>query len=816
MYEQAATTDNHIQNIRPPRLAIAIVSGAALAYELLLIRLFSIIQWHHFAFMVISLALLGYGASGTFVAFFRNRLLKNFKASYLACVILFGFTTALCFLIAQKIQFHPEELFWNPWQPFRLLSIYLVLALPFFFAATSMALVLAHFHKQVPQLYSMDLLGAGLGSPFLILLLFAFFPAKVLLILSGIILLAGAIACLEMGTQQHWPILVLCLLALIIQFLPPSWSELEPSPYKEQSQALQISGTHILAERSSPLALLTAVDSPEVPWRHAPGMSLVSPVEPPPQIALFFDGGGLTTINQFNGDLKPLNFLDQMPSALPYHLIKPERALILGAGGGSDILQAMYHGVKAIEAVELNPQVIDMMSNEFASFAGGLFSKPEVNLHVAESRAFIRQNKKTYDLIQMNMLDSFSASAAGLHALNENHSYTVEALQEYLKDLSPNGFLSISRWLKLPPRDTLKLFATAIEAMKNQGVKQPEDHMILIRGLQTSTLLIKNSPIQEEEIASLRTFCFDRSFDMAYFPGIQANEANQYNILAEPFFYQGAEALLGEHSENFLDKYKFQLKPATDDQPFFFHFLKWNSMSEIIALRGKGGMMLVEWGYPILLAALIQGCVASLVLIVLPLRRLTRKREKRAKQWRIFVYFFCLGLAFLFLEIALMQKLVLFLGHPLYSAALVLSTILVFAGLGSNVSRTLTQKHHPQQVTQWAIMTIVALGLSFAFFLTPLIHSLLALPGWSRSLIAILLLAPPAFAMGIPFPLALAKLGDLDQALIPWAWGVNGCASVLSAILATLLAIHFGFTVVILCALGLYGLAAFTFPGKKT
>jgi SAM-dependent methyltransferase len=809
-----------------PRLSIALISASALADEILLMRLFSISQWHHFAYMIISLALLGYGASGTFLALAGTRLQAQFRASYVINCVLFGSSALLCYLAAQQVGFNPEEVLWDPQQPVKLLAVYLLLALPFFFAANCIALALSRYRQHISRVYAADLFGAGLGSLGIVVLLFVFMPDTSLKITSALALAAAAVAWWELQAEaphtrrwgRAWPLLLLPLLPLL---LPATWTTPLISPYKGLSQTLQIGGTQIIAEHSSPLGLLSVVESPLLPLRYAPGLSLQASSEPPPQLGVFTDGDAMTAITRYTGKSAGLEYLDQLTWALPYHLNQPERVLVLGAGGGSEVLQALTHDASAIDAVEMNPQMARLVSRDYADFAGRLYERPEVKLHIAEARGFIAGSRDHYDLIQLALLDSFAASSAGLYALSENYLYTVEAVAEYLRHLNPGGYLVMSRWIKLPPRDALKLFAISVEALKRAGVQDPGQRLVLIRGWQTSTLLIKNGPVSATEIAALRTFCAQRGFDVGYYPGMAAVEANRHNILRQPYFYRAATALLGTEPQTFLQQYKFDLTPASDDRPYFFKFFKWQALPELLALRGQGGLPLLESGYLILVATLVQALLVSVVLILLPLwfyRRHRRHSRDNTQQpgdisrSQVLVFFFAVGLAFLFLEIAFIQKFILFLSHPLYAVAVVLSAFLVFAGVGSRYSKHWQQSKGGQAAAIRAVAAIGLLGLLYVLLLDTVFGSLMFLPAAVKVPIAIVLIAPLAFAMGMPFPLALAELGARSPMLIPWAWAVNGCASVLSAVLATLLAIHFGFTVVVLLALMLYGVAAKAFP----
>ncbi len=803
---------------RPPLVAIALLSLATLAVEILLMRLFSITQWHHFAYMIISLALLGYGASGSFVTLFQRPLERHFSVAFTAAVGLFGITASGAFLLAQQLPFNAEELLWDPLQPWWLLLMYLLLAIPFFFAASAIALALTRFSNEVGKLYAFDLFGAGLGGLFVIGLLFMLMPLAVLGAIGLLSLLATVAAALELRDRKARITAALLAIPILITSGATFHSELQISPYKGLAQTLQVAGSEIVDQQSSPLGLLTAVTNNTIPFRHAPGLSLMASTEPPPQIAIFTDADGMTVITRDDGDAAAFRYLDEVPSALPYHLRKPGSVLILGAGGGADVLQAKYHGAAKITAVELNPQLVELVNNRFGTFSAHLYDQESVELHIDEARGFVSSSTERFDLIQLSLMDAFGASSAGLHALNEHYHYTVEALQTYLDHVSDDGYLSISRWIRLPPRDVLKLFATAVIALREQGIDNPMQQLVLIRNWQIATLLVKNSPFSRAEIEDLKTFAKARAFDLAWYPGMSANEANRFNQLAEPWFYRAAVALGGDEAAAFTLAYKFNLTPATDDRPYYFHFFKWRSLTEIFSLRARGGMALLEQGYLVLVVALVQAAIVSLLLILLPLRYLQRQTEKtiQPRVWRVSIFFFSLGLAFLFIEMSFIQKFILLLHHPLYSVATVMTAFLIFAGAGSWYSQQLTASKSHRQIMAMATAAIILIGSIFLLAFPLLRDGLLTMPFAIRLTMTLITIAPLAFFMGMPFPLGLASLGMNARPMIPWAWGINGCASVISAIIATLMAMHWGFSTVIVSALLLYLLAALTFPGRTT
>jgi hypothetical protein len=322
---------------------------------------------------------------------------------------------------------------------------------------------------------------------------------------------------------------------------------------------------------------------------------------------------------------------------------------------------------------------------------------------------------------------------------------------------------------------------------------------------------VKNAPFTNAEVAALREFCRLRSFDADWFPGIAPGDANRYNVIEPSEFEDGARALLGPERAAFIDRYKFTLEPATDDRPYFFRFFRWRTLPELLALKDRGGLPLLDWGYPVLITALVQAILASAVLILLPLAvgRREAKAAEAPSRARVALYFAAIGFAFMFVEIAFIQKFLLFLAYPLYAVAVVLCAFLVFAGLGSRWSARLSPaagaRLHPAVL---AAAAIGALSLVYLAALPPLFAWLAPLPDGARIAISLVLIGPLAFAMGVPFPVQVARLAPGAAALIPWAWGVNACASVVAAVLATLLAVHVGFAAVVVLAASLYGVAA--------
>jgi spermidine synthase len=796
-------------------VAVACISAAVLAYEVLLTRLFSIVQWHHFAYMVISIALLGYGASGTFLALAQHRLRHRFDSAFAASAALFAVSSVLAFAIAERLPFNALAVIWEPRQLLWLPVLYLLFMLPFACGATCVGLALSAFPDEIGRVYRCDLTGAGAGALGIVAVLFVVLPSSALNLTAGLGLAAAALAMVRPGAAAgRWPatLVVFCGIAALA-LIPPSWTALRLSEYKALSQALLVPESEVVEEESSPLGLLTVVRSPAIPFRHVPGLSLGNAAEPPPQLGVFTDGDALSVITKFDGRTESLRYLDFTPAALPYHLSERPAVLILGAGGGSDVLLALHHGAPRVDAVELNAQFVRLVRETHADFAGRLYSRPEVGVHVAEARSFVAGGGERYDIIQLPLLDSFATAASGTLSLSESYVYTVEAFTDYLEHLRPDGYLAITRWLKLPPRDSLKLFATAVAALERRGVGEPGRQLALIRSWNTTTLLVKNGELSTANIDVIRGFAAERSFDLDYYPGIGRDEANRFNALEEPWLFAGATALLGRERGTFIDGYKFDLTPATDDRPYFFDFFRWRALPELIERRALGGAALLDWGYLILWATLVQALALGFVLVLAPLAFRVHGRGSGVHRGRFALYFLAIGLAFLFAEIALIQRFVLFLGHPLYAVAVVLCGFLVFAGLGSGSAARLeaalaTLGRAPLSAVSLAVLGIVSMAVLQLLLLPAIFRWLMPLADAPKIVISLLLIAPLAFCMGLPFPLALSRLARQAPELVPWVWGINGCASVVSAVLATLLAMSLGFNAVVVIALGLYAAAA--------
>ncbi len=811
-------------------LSLFLISGAVLMYEMLLMRIFAITQWYHFAYMIISIALLGFGASGTIMALFRRLFLKHIVSAYRLCAALFSLSIIINYIISQHNRFNPFEIVWDPHQSLYLVEYYLVLFVPFALAALCVGLMFLRYTDRIGLVYCYNLVGSGVGVVGCMAGLYVVHPVLMLYAVTGVGIagllasMYGAPASRPLSLSKgcwHNPLvktgiygILLLGIILAIRYDPLRLrANLNISPYKGLPQARKFPGAKVLSESVSPLGVVQTVSSSLI--RHAPGISLNYHGDIPSQVGIFVDSGdagGITRIDKFTGEPpmpvgENLEYLDFLTLSLPYHVRSPKRVLVLGAGGGTDALNALVHQAEWVDAVELNPQIITLVRDQFGALTSGLYSRSNVRLIQQEARGYAASTSATYEAIHISLLDAFTASSAGVFGLSENYLYTVEALQQYVARLASGGMLSITRWTKFPPRDNIKLFATAIEALEASGVTDVEQHLISIRSWATCTLLVSLTPFTPAEVARVRRFCDERWFDTVYFPGITAQDANHYHQLPTAEHFLAAQALLFGDREEFYAEFPYYVRPSRDDRPYFFHFFTWKHLPALLRTMGRDWIPFVEWGYLVLLATLVQAVVISALLILAPLFILPRSQQVPRLKFLTAIYFTCLGLSYLFLEMAMIQKFTLFLAHPVYAVSGSIAAFLIFSGLGSLYFQQQTT-HTDERLLRLAITGIVGLSIAYMVLL-PILFVIFAGAGmlWKMTM-TLACIAPLAFCMGIPFPFGMRRLHERGQELVPWAYGINGCASVLSSLLATCIAIPYGFRSVILCAAGLYALAA--------
>jgi hypothetical protein len=785
--------------------SVFLLSSAVIAHEIVLARLFSITQWHHFAYMVISVALLGFGASGTFMSLRREFVLANYRAVYVVSAALYAAAVILSYITTQRVPFDPFLIVWDKRQYLYLLGYCATLFVPFFLAAICIGSTFVKYAGSIGKVYFANMAGSGAGGVGILLAMYRARPESLLLLVAGAAAFAVVILLLPRRKLDALTIALASFIPLALIHITGGL-ELRVSQFKTLPALMDLPDARIIAQRWSPLGKIDVVSSPAI--REAPGLSLACTSEIQPQLALVVDADSMSAVTDFDGDIARLDYLDWLTSSAVYHAARAtgdreQAVLVVGAGGGADVLAARYAGMDRIDALELDRNIIHLMQHELRDFSSDLYDSPGVTVIDAEARAFFDSTTEIYDVIQLSLLDSFSAAAAGVLALNESYLFM---------HLTPDGILSITRWLKMPPRDNVKLFATAIEALNVSGELEPGRHIVQLRGWKTCTTLIKRAPFNPAELDAIKTFCKQRSFDLSYFPGIESDAVNEYNVLERPFLYEAATALLGPEKQDYYRNSLFNVMPATDDRPYYFHFFKWSSLPELRRMLSAQWVPFVEWGYVILVATLVVALPLSIVLVLLPLLWLRRPARRKVGFPRVIAYFLAIGAGYMFIEMVFIQKLARIMPHPIIALGMTLTIFLLGSGLGGLSSSRLAGRF---KRPVWAAFACIAVALVIYVLVLDVISakSQLFSPNVER-VVAGATVFVLAFFMGIPFPTGLRRLASLSPELLPWAWGINGCASVVGPIIATGLSISFGFRIVLAVSMGLYLVAALTVPKR--
>jgi hypothetical protein len=778
---------------------IFLCSCASLAYEVDLIRIFSISLWYHFAFMVISIAMLGIGASGTVMSLFSK--LRNISNISTYCLLL-GVGISLSYLISNQIPFDPVKLSWSKIQLIYIGCYYVILSVPFFFTGLIVAIAFSELSGTAGLFYAADLLGAGIGSAGVLYLLSVLSPEKSIFAIS---LLALCAAFISGGNKIKASSSIFMLLIIYLFIFQPEITNLRMSPYKGLQIAMRYPSSKHIKTYFSPFSRIDTLKSPVV--RFAPGLSLNYLDALPEQIGFSVDGGEINAITA-SGNMKSLAFLRYLPSSLPYEITnqtnfsrtpsrkEEENVLILDPKGGIQYLIAKYYGFSKIYSIESNPLLVKVIKSDYNEFSGGVYKQ---NSWEGLGRSWLKYANRNFDIIDISMLGSIPS---GLFGISEDYRFTVEAFKEYLSHLNPEGIISINLFILPPPRIELRILNTAITSIGElmTGDEDIEKHIVAIRSLETICILIKKSPFTLYEIVSIRNFTKNRKFDLIYYPGITEKETNvNIRMPLNEYFILFKNLLKPETREQFINMYAFNIKPVRDENPFFHYYLKLKNIKAIYMMMGEKWQYFIQEGY-ILPVVFIQVLLLSLILVFLPAFSSAYPSTLTGKG--LLPYFAFLGLGFMFVEVSFVQKMILVLENPSYAVATVLTSILVSSGIGSLLSYKI----------MWLRNAAITLIITFfiilySIFLPSLSDVISQNPLYIKILFIFIALMPLGLLMGMPFPVGLKVLGEKNDKLISWAWAINGCFSVLAPVLTIMLALVVGFKVVLWLAALTYGMA---------
>jgi spermidine synthase len=897
---------------------------SVILFEIALTRVFAIMMWHHFTYMVISIGLLGFGASGSLLT--ATRLGQKEGSAERALVwtsLAYGVSVVLAFCFATFVRIDSLAV-WEKKENFlALFFVYLVIFVPFLFGGLGIGLALTRFVKHVNRLYFADLVGSALGAGVSVLLLQQFGSSATVVVAGALGLVAAF--CFGFVVPRRYLVLTVPGLGLgawlVLSFTGLGQAvgigridwKVPFAPGKEAAVAealLQnLANAGLLGGQKPELEKLHSATAevqvgPSVPGA-APmiggdqGRIDAVPIE---SRAVGQDGTAPTMLYKDAADLARFPFLDDTQAASAYLVHRaagrsdPD-VMVIGVGGGVDVMVALANGAKSVTAVELNTAMIEMVTARYDDYLGGLFRPgahplaDRIRLVNSEGRAWLRSHEDRYDVIQMSGVDSYTALSTGAYTLSESYLYTLEAVQDFYRHLEPDGIVNYSRFIEKAPmtsRETLRLANIGVSALRGLAVPDPARHVCVFQGSAWASTMIKQSPFTDAEIAALRAFALRQGFvglifdprrdpavpfaaEASHFAGLRpqfeaavgklpeftepaARDAAVEGLLAAAArlsaggeasadllpealraspaapalveaLQQRKDAIVAQgdyvrrtgndfvrllHGDEatrtaFLEAYPFDVSPSTDDRPFFFNYYRWDSLLREPEHR-TGGLFTYQTDYPVghlvLFGSLLQIVLLAAVLIFLPLRKLARDGLRTPGALRYFAYFGALGLGFMLVEIALMQKLVIFLGHPAYALSVVLTSLLASAGVGSLLSgriQVVGRRH------LWFILLGIAAVIALdVLAINHLLPQLLGAPLWGRMAIVVVLLVPTGLVLGMPFPTGMRLVEAQCPHLVPWGWAINAFFSVFGSIFCIVLSMAIGFSNVFYVAIGVY------------
>jgi len=515
------------------------------------------------------------------------------------------------------------------------------------------------------------------------------------------------------------------------------------------------------------------------------------------------------------GTQAPRRYPEVRVAALVYDLRHDGTALIIGPGGGTDVLSALAHGAPRVVGVEVNPIIVnDVVRGKYAAFTGDLYRDPRVHVVVDEGRSYIRRSPEPFSSIQATLVDTWAASSSGAFTLSENNIYTVEAFDEFLQHLAPGGIVAVTRWYDASaPKEFLRLIALGRAALERRGVAAsdvPRHIAIATDNDRRATLLLSRDPYPPADVALLQAKAAEGGLRLLFTPRLGAAAAG--GAAEDPLLRGFLEAPSAEEA---LARLPYDAAPTTDDRPFFFYNLRGR---QLLSMFGRlGGLEINNLGIALLAFLLLLSLAMTLLLVLGPLLLLRRAalRGARAEKLRVLGYFLCLGLGYILVEIGFMQKFVLFLGHPIYALAVVLATLLAASGTGSALSGWGAARFGARGFVLRVVGVLAVLLLLYALALTPLFHALLGLPLGVRAAVAVLLIAPPGILMGTLLPTGVRAATAAGPDLVAWAWSANGAASVVGSVAAVSLSMNFGFTLALAAGVVVYLLTPALLPPQR-
>ncbi|GHT49815.1 hypothetical protein FACS1894102_4870 [Spirochaetia bacterium] len=822
--------------------ALFLSSIAGISYELYVMRVFSIGGSPSFGSLVISTALLGVGLSGILITLSSKRVEKYSDKILRSTAISLPMLMSAAVVVAGLVPFNPLYLSEDSKQFLYIGLYYLIYGVPFFVSSLFIGTMFFAMRSQIQNLYFWNMLGSGIGGFFIIIFMFFLPPDFLILPILVVTIIAAFLISIDGENKiSIKKITALCICSLASLIMVFSWGGIRVSDTKPISYVQKYPDAKLVHHSFSPGGEYHVYYSKY--FHFAPGLSdnasLRIPLMPlQPYWGMFIDGEGPIGVMGYLRENEK-EYMDYLPMASPYTLMENPKVLLINLSGGINTQIARYKEASRIDIIEPSNEIIDILKYDknITRFNGGLLAEKNINVVQNEGRTWCASHKKSYDLIEISLTDSIGLTESGGYPVHEDYKWTVEAFKEYFSALKPDGILSITVWDKLnPPRNVLKLVNTISVAMKEYGMYNPETHFYSF-GLfmSTTTILVKHSAWSEEELEKLSLFVESRSFDTFYSPGdqitpsfsaintllniykkqflSQSNQSSSANNVQTSDFYKAAiPLLLTGHNKNIENNYIFDIREIRDSRPYYSGSLKLNLFKAYIK---NIKAISEEWGYLLLLGMLLQGSFFGIIVIVVPLIfagkifRSQRIATHSKKLLCVVLYYAALGLCYMLTEIYLIQRLGLFLVNPIYSTSIVITVMLISSALGNLISGKF--KKNRCELVRFSCVAIAILLFFYMLALGPILNASARTPFFAHILIAVLVIAPCALFMGVPYPNGLDSLQKNSPSLLPWAWGLNGGLSVAGSALARVISVSSGFDVLLLIGLSLYLGAALLF-----
>ena len=843
-------------------LAVALAAGSVIALQIDIMRVFAVGNWTHFGSLVVSLAMLGFGLVSAVMASAKSWFQRHWQGAATFGLGLMGPLAVAANLYVQSLKFNPIYLVSDPAQKWKLLAIFLASLTPFLGGALFLGCVFLKSNKTFGRVYFADLAGSGLSG-------LVFLGAMYLL--NPVNLIAAPLA-LWMAACLAWTFLpggrwarIPFALAAVVAFaghflLAPGLGlpRLAVNDYKGASYARRLPEAKLVYESASPFGFLQAYTTSYL--HFAPGLSDNAAFNLPQMPAnaymgLYIDSDGPIGVMR-HLSAKEDAYFRYLPMYYPYVIKKDPKVFVAQFGGGISTEVALAAGAKDVTVAEGNRAILDAFEGDvFKTFTDNILGR----VHVVdyEGRHFLAHTKQTYDVIDLSLADSTGLSNPGGFAVVEKFPYTQQAMETYMRALAPGGVLSVTIWNKEePPKSVLRLYMTIAAASRALDGDQMRNSFFVVSSyLSTATVLYKRGGFTEDEVAALRQHTHAMSFDEIYSPGFHYVGAQNDRVLSDyaaqfnsspqngptagdasdptapaddapgaaapddsvlPSTLMGRmlwAALVKGDASDIANRFVFNIQKLTNDHPYFTGYVKTKDLPGIFRHPERLEPLQDEWGYLLIWATLGVACLTAAVLMVIPLifgwRSIFSKTPGKA---RTVLYFGCLGAGYIMVEVGLIAHFVMALGNPTVSATILITGMLVFSGLGALVSeRVLPIK----RVFMPILFVVVAAMLAgYALYLDYALDAIGAYPYAERLALCFALIAPPAFLMGFPMSVAMTTLGRLGKEhMFIWAWGVNGCFSVIGAAAAPVLATSFGLASVIEVAALAYFVAWPAFGG---